>query len=743
MSAICGEVLVFDQSAGPPIQLRTFGDEFYARYETLGGYSVVYDVDRGLYCYAELRQGHFVSSRTPTTKRAPIGLPRHLKEDRQVRNDKFEARYREYRPRELAPPSHVSRTVGPNNGLLDGRQVAHGAVKGLTILVEFDDHQTTITSDEVAAMLNAPDFGRHGNHCSVRRYYDLMSSGKLDYTNRVVGPVRLGRRRSYYINNLLIHEALELAIQQYGLDLSEFDSRNEGIVDALSIMYAGRTQYSGHLWPHNHVVGLSHGGIRTHYYTIQSLGRRNVDMSIGTFAHESGHMLCRWPDLYDYGQRDGDFEESSGLGLYCLMSSGNHLNGGKTPAPVCSYLRDLIGWCDHQVSLNSAMTFEAVHGDYGTCLRFDTSKPHEYFLVENRGRTGLDAYLPDEGLAVYHCDTRGSNEYQDGTPDNHYQCALLQADGRHDLEMNVNTGDSGDLYDDVPTTALDGETVPDSRTWDGADSGLRIAQVGRVGDRIAFRTGTEVADRVQVAAVADLLIPDDTEEGVASALVVGATGTLKALRVTVDITHSYRGDLNVQLVTPSQKRVVLHTKRADPQADLHLDLSSGDFEPLRDLAGEPIQGTWTLEVRDLWEDDQGRLDRWALELELEPRGAVARKEVEAALDIPDAAAQGVTSELVFEDGDPVEDLRVEVDVSHTYRGDLELELIAPGGQRAALRQSNDDHRPDLRAAYDAETTPSLRSLRGVGSAGTWKLHVRDVVAEDTGVLNRWALEIRR
>ena len=36
--------------------------------------------------------------------------------------------------------------------------------------------------------------------------------------------------------------------------------------------------------------------------------------------------------------------------------------------------------------------------------------------------------LTDDGLAVYHCDRNGSNEHQDGTPEDHYQCALLQAD---------------------------------------------------------------------------------------------------------------------------------------------------------------------------------------------------------------------------------------------------------------------------------------------------------------------------
>ena len=59
---------------------------------------------------------------------------------------------------------------------------------------------------------------------------------------------------------------------------------------------------------------------------------------------------------------------------------------------------------------------------------------------------GLDRGLPASGLAVYHCDILGSNELQQGTAAKHYQCALLQADGRRDLELNANRGDGDDLF---------------------------------------------------------------------------------------------------------------------------------------------------------------------------------------------------------------------------------------------------------------------------------------------------------
>ena len=85
-----------------------------------------------------------------------------------------------------------------------------------------------------------------------------------------------------------------IELQNEGLNLSDFDSRGEGVVDALNILYAGRTQYSDNLWPHNSVKTLYRNNVRTHFYLLTSLGREAVDLSIGTFCHENGHLLCRF-----------------------------------------------------------------------------------------------------------------------------------------------------------------------------------------------------------------------------------------------------------------------------------------------------------------------------------------------------------------------------------------------------------------------------------------------------------------
>jgi M6 family metalloprotease-like protein len=436
----------------------------------------------------------------------------------------------------------------------------------------------------------------------------------MTFENDVVGPFRLSRPRSYYVDNLLVEEALELAIAS-GVNLANYDSRGEGIVDSLSILYAGQTQYLGDLWPHNSYINLRHGNVRTNLYVVAAAGRTPADLSIGTFCHEAGHMLFRFPDLYDYGNRDGDGVESAGIGMYCLMGGGSHLGRGRVPSPVCGYLRDLAGWAD-SVTINGGGQFQATHGDYGQVLRYETNRLSEYFIVENRAKLGLDRDLPASGLAVFHCDTRGSNEWQEGSSLRHYQCALLQADGSRDLERNANQGDGADLFGPVEGVALSHATNPSSRTWDGADSGLTISAVGPPGPAIDFFVGDVLPTSgvLKGEATPGLAIPDRDPAGVASTIPITGSGVVRSMTLKLSITHTWVGDLRVELLSPSGRRAILHGQTGGSRDDIELALDSEPPSPIAAFVGEPVAGAWILRVADLLSRDVGKLNSWSIEI---------------------------------------------------------------------------------------------------------------------------------
>ncbi len=490
MSGIFNEQLTFKQENGPDVRLVVIGDEHYAQYETIDGYTVVYDVEKGLYCYAQ-------------TDQRPLRLDRHTDDARRHRlnfaatspNQKRSAkrsslcdtRRANHRPGFAA--ADTFHTLGPNSGLLTGRRVSTGTVAGLTILVEFQDVTTTITKQDVEEMLNGQNYTRNGNFCSARDYFLLVSGGKLDYTNVVVGPVKLSKKQQFYVNNSLVPEAMQLAVQT-GIDLKQFDSVDEGVIDAVNFLYAGQSRYEEELWPHNAFLEMVFGNMRTNFYLLTGLGSTPHDLTIGTFCHENGHLLCRFPDMYDYGNRDGDGVEERRHRLVLFDGRGKsseqrpHARAGlRLPARPRRLVRQPLSIC-----LNPVMK-EARHADYRTVMKYPTDKFNEYFIVENRTKMGLDQHLPSSGLAVYHCDTKGSNELQEGSSTRHYQCALLQADGRMDLEHDNNRGDGGDLYGAISGTALSHATAPSSRQWDNVDSRLVLSQISAPAEVIKFRIG--------------------------------------------------------------------------------------------------------------------------------------------------------------------------------------------------------------------------------------------------------------
>jgi len=744
MSAIFGERLTFPQGDGSMAELIVYGDEFHAHYETVSGYSAIHDLDLGMWCYALPASGRLVSSGVPIDKPAPPGLRRHLKESPQVRTETIRRRYETLRPRDLPLLSGMSRTFGANRGLLSGRRVSRGQVRGLTVLVEFSDLTSTVTTADVDALLNQQGYTRNGNAGSVRDFYLEMSAGKLDYRNTVVGPVRLPQPQSFYIQNSLVPDALAAAVSQFGVNLRDFDSLGQGVADAVNFLYAGRTLYQGELWPHNAERVLRFGDVQTHFYMLTSMGRQAIDLSIGTFCHESGHLLCRFPDIYDYGERDGDLEDSAGIGSYCLMGSGNHLGGGRSPSAICAYLRDLVDWYDETIVINSPGEYVATKSAATSVLKFETPRPNEYFLVENRTAVGRDAALPASGLAIYHCDVLGSNEFEDGTRERHYQVALLQADGHLDLEHNRNLGDPTDLFGAVSGVAFSDATTPSSRMWDGTASGLLISDIGAPGERIGFRTGTPATPEPTGGTVADLLIPDDNPDGARSSIDVAAAGAVAGLTVVVDILHPYIGDLRVELIAPDGQTVVLRDREGGPADDLHATYSSSDPDSrLAALHGKPAAGRWTLHVIDTARRDVGRLNQWRIEVRTAPSDGVVNRESRPALLIPDADFAGVADTISVPEQGTLGQARVDVEIRHTFIGDLSVDLVPPSGAVVPLHQRTGGSRNDLVATYDPTTTPLLAGLAGMSVTGDWKLRVRDTAARDIGRLERWAIHLTR
>ncbi|MDM7934278.1 MAG: proprotein convertase P-domain-containing protein [Methanothrix sp.] len=248
-------------------------------------------------------------------------------------------------------------------------------------------------------------------------------------------------------------------------------------------------------------------------------------------------------------------------------------------------------------------------------LIYETDKINEYFIVENRSQIDLDAAIPSSGLAVYHCDTMGSNEWQGGTATRHYQCGLLQADGRLDLETNQSMGDERDLFGRVEGIALCHSTRPCSALWDGSDSGLIISNISAPGKVITFTVGQERVEHIiKKASSPGSGIPDNNALGLRDVISIDQEGSVTRLRVEVDISHSNIANLRVDLISPRGRKAVLHNRTGLGRKSLVRTYDSQSSAALTALLGSPLRGRWVLRIRDLVSGDEGRLNSWGLEI---------------------------------------------------------------------------------------------------------------------------------
>lgn len=229
--------------------------------------------------------------------------------------------------------------------------------------------------------------------------------------------------------------------------------------------------------------------------------------------------------------------------------------------------------------------------------------------------------------------------------------------------------------------------------------------------------------------------------GVSSEINIMQTGKVKAIKVSVDVSHTYIGDLQVELETPSGKIAMLHDQEGGYQDDLQKTYNSSDIKELADLTGETVDGAWKLNVRDLVRRDIGRLNWWKIEIEYESVDKVASGEMEPNLGIPDMNNEGVSSVISIEEIGLVKDVNVNVEISHTYIGDLVLELVAPSGQKTIIHNRSGGSRNDLRISYDRSSVTALETILGQQIQGDWILHVKDLAKYDDGILEKWSIEL--
>ena len=99
----------------------------------------------------------------------------------------------------------------------------------------------------------------------------------------------------------------------------------------------------------------------------------------------------------------------------------------------------------------------------------------------------------------------------------------------------------------------------------------------------------------------------DTSYSTSWVTVSGRSGYAPATaRVDVDIRHTYRGDLKVELIAPDGSAYLIKDVSGSDSADNVIGYAT------LDLSRELLNGRWTLKVTDNWRGDTGYINSWSI-----------------------------------------------------------------------------------------------------------------------------------
>ena len=477
----CGpQESVIIQPDGTQFEALSWGDEFASGFETLEGYSITRQAD-GWWTYitdiqnneqntlsrmGSLRVGvdnapavdlHFERNLILNT---PLSLDTAVKPSLTGTS--------------LAVPD--STTLGiETSGTLAASKT--GSENVLVILGYYDDMpQRTQPADFQTKIF--------GSSKSVKDYYSQASYGLYSLAaaaesfgtanDGIVGWVNLGKthpnpRNQDWNATLTIATAAIQAANPY-VNFAAFDKDgNKGLSNSelhVVIIVAGYEASAdgavaqpavwGHKWSISTAVVADGMTVSSPSFkgSYTMFGEIMVDhpSTIGIIVHEFGHDLG-WPDLYG--------TSGAGLGSWDIMSYGgwNSVSGdaytGQTPPRPNAYLQTLLGWIDpnNPVQLLPALNIQNTPIDISTSTAnpFAMTLPAdpnpslsigEFFIVENREKTGYDASLPGAGALIWHINENVANNNDPSNP----RVKLIQADGADHMATAANYGDPGDAF---------------------------------------------------------------------------------------------------------------------------------------------------------------------------------------------------------------------------------------------------------------------------------------------------------
>ncbi len=464
-------LIEFEQPDGEIIELYLRGDEKINWAETTDGYTILATKD-GEYQYAvKDKQGDLVFSGV-----AVSGKNKRNTQEMELLESIPQGLFFSSRQTDLFLSVWEAKDKAVTKGF-----PTTGDQSLLCILVETSDIPFTKTQDDFDALFNQVNYTIDGATGSLKDYYLETSYGQLNITVDVVGPFTAENDMEHYGSDWdgareLATEAVHLADSV--VDYSQYDSTNDGWVDAFYMIFSGYGEEAGGgpntIWSHAwYIEPVELDGVWVARYACSPELRGNSGENItriGVVGHEFGHVLGA-PDYYDT-DGEGSGGHFDGTGRWDMMASGTWNNWGATPAHHNPYTKAYtFQWATP--TLLEKDTTVALHNsveDPNSFYRINTTTRNEFYLLENRREIGFDEFVPGSGLLIYHAHSQienSGNAVNTGHPQRFYPVnagALSNPDDNVDSYGDINSS-STPFPGSSQSTLFSDVSLPGSLSW--------------------------------------------------------------------------------------------------------------------------------------------------------------------------------------------------------------------------------------------------------------------------------------
>lgn len=484
---------------GKVFYIRLLGDEHRKWAETEDGYTIVRNAN-GQWCYAKLDNDSILSATSWTIDTSHhVGFENFIK----------------------SVPKHL-RTLKSQHkrNILSQRTTkqAIGERRILVILMSYKNLPFTKTKSDFDNLFNQEGYGDDHAQGSVRDFYLSSSYNQLLLTSDIYGPYTTSNVMSYYGKNTagsngndanpyqLFLEAIDNV--SHDADLQLYDGDGDGFIDNVHIIFAGYGEEAGAssdaIWSHEATFYRPYeiNGLKIDRYSCAPELRGNSGNGIsriGPHCHEIGHALGAM-DYYDTDYSAGG--EYSGTGKWDVMASGSWNNDGVTPADFNPYVKAYnFGWITPKPLPQGEVTILPSNANSQSYYLLKSSEYGDYYMLENRSRTGWGGGLPGEGLLFYHIHSdiaNAGNEINISAPQ---MCYVVCASSKSKTP-NRSPASYGDINTDgCPYPGRTGnrdfgqKSTPQAFYWNNDECGIEINNIAMKGDgSIALMNNSTATD---------------------------------------------------------------------------------------------------------------------------------------------------------------------------------------------------------------------------------------------------------